>query len=222
MKKELRAKARLLRRQGASVNEIAGVLSVSKSSVSLWVRDIQLSQEQKAGLELQRRQYAGRNAGAQANRERSRKLRISYQDAGRARARENRPLHLAGCMLYWAEGAKGKNGIYFVNSDHNMVMMFMQFLRQELNVKGTEVGVRIHCHTTDVEEIRRIEGYWLNLLDLPLSCLRKTYVKQGRSTRRNILKNGVCDIRVHRTDLVQHIYGAIQEYGGFDNSEWLF
>src|SRR3984957_14184299 len=39
-KDDLRAKARELRAQGLSYNEIAARLGVSKSSVSLWVRDL--------------------------------------------------------------------------------------------------------------------------------------------------------------------------------------
>ena len=39
-KDELRAKARELRGQGLDYEEIAGALSVAKSSVSLWVRDL--------------------------------------------------------------------------------------------------------------------------------------------------------------------------------------
>jgi len=222
MKRVLREQARQLRQAGASLNEIAQSLGVAKSSVSLWVRDIRLTQQQIAKLDGQRRQYAGQNAGAVVNRERHRALRITYQEEGRTRARENRPLHLAGSMLYWAEGTKGRNGIYFVNSDSNMVQLFMRFLREELKVKDTEIAVRIHCHTHGIAEIKRIEAYWPTLLGLPMSCLRKTYIKQGSTTRHNILKNGVCDIRVHRTDLVHHIYGAIQEYGGFDNPAWLF
>lgn len=78
------------------------------------------------------------------------------------------------------------------------------------------------CHATDPCEIKRIESYWLRLLELPISCLRRTQLKKGSHTRHNILTNGMCSIRVHRTDVLQHIYGAIQEYGGFENPEWLF
>jgi hypothetical protein len=45
--------------------------------------------------------------------------------------------------------------------------------------------------------------------------------KRGSDTRRNILANGVCTVRVYSTELTQHIYGAIQEYGGFERPEWL-
>jgi hypothetical protein len=40
--------------------------------------------------------------------------------------------------------------------------------------------------------------------------------------RRNKLPYGVCSIRVRRsTRILQHIYGAIQEYAGFDEPRWL-
>lgn len=154
MKRELREKARQMRQQGMSVNEITRILGVSKSSVSLWVRDVQLTEEQKAFLEHRRRQYAERNIGSQVNRDRSRQLRLAYQQSGRARAREGHPLHLAGCMLYWAEGAKGRNGVYFVNSDANMVALFMRFLRQEFEIEDSEVALRIHCHTDNPVETK--------------------------------------------------------------------
>lgn len=149
--------------------------------------------------------------------------RQTHQLVGRERAREAHPLHMMGCMLYWAEGSKGRNGIYFVNSDPNMMRLFMRFLREELDVKDSEVAIRIHCHTPEFEEIKRIEAYWADILKLPLSNVKKTYIKEaGNSNRQNRLVNGICDVRVHRTDLVQHIFGAIQEYGSFDNPDWLF
>jgi hypothetical protein len=125
-------------------------------------------------------------------------------------------------MLFWAEGAKDRNRVYFVNSDPNMMKLFMQFLREEMGVEDTAVSMYVHSHASDSEERNRIAEYWLRLLKLPDSCLRKVFVKKGSTTRHNILKNGVCAIRVHRSEIAQHIYGAIQEYGGFDNPEWLF
>jgi hypothetical protein len=224
MKTELQYEARILRQQGKPITEIARILGVAKSSISLWVRDIKLTTEQKRKIEEDHYRYhhGKNNVGARINRERSHEKRMVYQNAGRYKAREMRPLHLSGCMLYWAEGAKGRNGIYFVNSDPNMILFFMRFLREELGVEDSEVAIRIHCHTPNLEEIKRIEKYWVSLLKLPMTCVKKTYVKESDNKRNRILENGVCDIRVHRTDLIQHIFGAIQEYGGFENPEWLF
>lgn len=127
-----------------------------------------------------------------------------------------------GCMLFWAEGAKKRNRIQFSNSDPNMILLFMRFLRDELNVQDSEFSIHIHCHDEAVSEIHRIESYWLDLLKLPASSLMKTYIKDGSDSRMNVLENGVCSIYVYRTDLTMMLFGAIQEYGGFDNPDWLF
>jgi hypothetical protein len=57
---------------------------------------------------------------------------------------------------------------------------------------------------------------------LPTSCLEKVHIKQGSNSRKNRLINGICAIRIYRTAITQHIFGAIQEYGGFENEDWLF
>lgn len=220
--REMRERARLLRRQGTSVRDIAKMLNTSKGSVSVWVRDVELTDEQIERLKENQRRYRQHNKGAQSNREKHHLLRLEYQREGRVKARENHPLHQAGCMLYWAEGAKRRNKVYFVNSDSHMMRMFMRFLREELQVADEDISLYIHCHYSDPLEQLRIERYWVELLGLYQDCLRKTQVKRGSDTRKNILINGVCGICVNSTRLVQHIYGAIQEYAGFDNPAWLF
>ncbi len=125
-------------------------------------------------------------------------------------------------MLYWAEGAKDASRLYFVNSDVNMLRLFMRFLREELCVPDHEIRLYVHCHTTDSDQHQKIAAYWLDVLELPESCFRKILIKQGSDTRRNVLLNGICSIRVYNFKVLQHIYGAIQEYAGFDNPAWLF
>lgn len=221
-KSEMRQQARDMRQSGMSVREIAAALGVSKGSVSMWVRDIVLTDEQIHILKARQSRYGGQYSGAQTNRDNARRMRESFQEQGRIKARERRPLHMAGCMLYWAEGAKHRNKLYFVNSDPNMLRFYVRFLREELGVIDEQMSVHIHCHSDRPDEIQRIERYWPELLHLPASCLKKTFVKKGSDVRKNTLRNGICGIAVHRTELTQHIYGAIQEYAGFDNPDWLY
>lgn len=218
----MREHARKMRQDGMSVRDIAKTLEVARSSVSIWVRDIELSDNQIEKLKENQRQYGGHNKGGRTNRAKYRDMRLAYQEQGRARARDGSSLHLVGCMLYWAEGAKGKNKVYFVNSDSNMHLLFMRFLREEMGVKDNEFSIYIQTHFQDPQQIREIEMYWTNLLHLPQSALRKTHIKKGSETRQNKLTNGVCGVMVGKTQLIQHIYGAIQEYGGFENPDWLF
>lgn len=219
-----RLKARQLRNQGLSVRDIALELQVAKSSVSLWVRDIVLSDEQVNALKNNRRERvaAARIKAVETNRRRFQQLREQYQAEGRVKAREGSALHLAGCMLYWAEGAKNRSEVIFVNSDPEMIRLFVHFLRVSLGVTDEEIVLRIYCHSRDHAEIARMEAYWLEALNLPPSAVRKAVFKTGSKLAHNHLINGICRLTVKKSfRYVQHIYGAIQEYGGFERPAWL-
>jgi hypothetical protein len=223
-----REKARHLRGEGVPYKRIAAELGVSVGSAFLWTSDIELTTEQ---LELNRRGPGGpqhpesqrRRAAAWAAR--SREARRESQADGRVAAREGDSLHLAGCMLYWAEGAKARNTVEFSNSDPRMLVLFSRFLTEALGVEIDEIVMSINVYTNNGLSIEEIEAYWLDLLDLPQTSVRKHTVNHmptsssGRA--KNRLPYGVCTLRVHSTWIVQHIYGAIQEYGGFDEPAWL-
>lgn len=225
MKPEEREAARRLRQeQGLSVNEICKRLGVAKSSVSVWVRDIQLTAEQKT--ELERLHYASRGQieGGATNARKFRELRQQYQEEGRLKARERDPLHIAGCMLYWGEGSKARNVLQLANSDPDLLQFYLQFLKQSLIVKNNRINLRIMCYTNNGLSQVDIENYWLQFLQLDIDCLRKTSVNmQPRSSQQKGRKllYGTCEISVYSTRLIQHVFGAIQEYTGIDKPEWL-
>lgn len=140
-------------------------------------------------------------------------------------ARRGDPFHAAGCMLYWAEGSRSRNAIQFVNSDPAMVQFFAGFLRRCFEVADEKFRVRCNLFADHIERQRQIEQFWLDLVGLPRTCLTKSavnvYSKYSKKKRRNKLPYGTCQLTVHDTRIVQSIYGAIQEYGGFEREEWL-
>jgi hypothetical protein len=226
-KNDEKEKARQMRREGKSLNEIVAALKISKSSASVWVRDIELSTGQREFLVERQKQFVINlnregKGGSQTNRKNAIQQRMTYQQEGRKHARQNDVLHEMGCMLYWAEGAKQRNSIVFVNSDANMLMLFMRFLRQCLNVPDEMIKLKLHCHTDDVEQQNIIKRYWLDLFNLKQDCFGKVMVIQGGKTRSIRHEYGLCTIDIGSTHLTMHIYGAIQEYIGIDKPEWLF
>jgi hypothetical protein len=224
-----RAKARELRTAGVPINRIATAVGVSPSSVLYWTRDIQLTAEQRqwnlrGPSGPHNPQRVARRAAAW--RRRCQRKRLEYQREGRTRARERNPLHMAGCMLYWAEGSKGRNQVHFANSDLNMVKFFCDFLRTSLGVRSEHMTLRLNVYTGNGLSLREIEGYWLSALDLPRTALRGHTLNHtptsSSGNKTNRLPYGVCSIRLLKsTHLVQHIYGAIQEYAGFEEPRWL-
>jgi transposase-like protein len=220
--------ARELRQAGMPYKRIAARLGVSPSSVYAWTSDIQLTEEQSAanlrgpkaplspeGLRRRSRAWAAR----------CRQRRAASQQEGRDAARRGDRLHLAGCMLYWAEGGKGRNAIQFTNSDPRMAAFFRRFLVEALGIAREDIRLSINVYTNNGMSIEQIETYWLDLLHLPKTSARAhmlNHMPTSSSGRaRNKLPYGVARLTVNQTDKVQHIYGAIQEYAGFEEPAWL-
>jgi hypothetical protein len=151
--------------------------------------------------------------------------RKSAQALGRARARRGELIHAAGCMLFWAEGSRARNTVDFVNSDPAMIKVFVQFLRSCYAVPDSKIALTCNLFADHESRQREIEDFWLELVGLPRTRLRKTtvnrYSKYSKKKRRNKLPYGTCRFTVCDTQLVQNLYGAIQEYGGFEREQWL-
>jgi transcriptional regulator with XRE-family HTH domain len=221
-----RAEARRLRKdQGRSIKEIARLLGVSRSSVSLWVRDIELTPEQESALSARDPARNHARNGWAANRERGRLRRRGYQLAGRRRARRLEPLFVAGCMLYWAEGWKCRSTVQLTNADPEVIRLFARFLRECFGVPDDRMRLACHLFADHLSRQREIEQFWLDVVDLPRSFLQKSMVnKYSRPSQRkwlNALPYGTCKLIVHSTEILQTIYGSIQELGGFSRPGWL-
>jgi hypothetical protein len=76
-------------------------------------------------------------------------------------------------MLYWAEGAKRRNTIQFTNSDPHMLVFFRRFLVEGMAIEPDEIVMSINVYTNNGLTIEEIERYWLDLLELPRSSVRK-------------------------------------------------
>lgn len=202
------------------MKRIAARVGVSLSTVSLWVRDIELDPTHR---ERNRRQEYAQRATTWRDLNRSR--RAAHQRQGRMRARESDPLHQAGCMLYWAEGSKDRNAAIFSNSDPRMIRFFRRFLTACLEVPPDRLSLRLNVYTGNGRSIEEIERYWLEAVGLPRSCLRKHTLNHlptsSSGKKMDKLPYGVCTLAVYDTRIAQHIYGAIQEYADFDEPSWL-
>jgi transcriptional regulator with XRE-family HTH domain len=226
MKPEQRLKTRELRQQGLSIKTIAKIVGVSSGSVSKWTRDIELSPEQVKTLEQQNPAINGQMLGAKARSDNARATRLSFQEEGKIKAKEGNKLHQSGCMLYWGEGNKSKNSCGLVNSDVNVLKLYIRFLRECFNVNNNDIIIKMNCYTNNGLSFNQIEDYWLKELDLDRSSLRKGQENNKprsvtNAVRHNKLPYGMCTVLVHSTHIVQHIFGAIQEYGGFNNNYML-
>jgi transcriptional regulator with XRE-family HTH domain len=221
-----RSEARRLRRdEGLSLKEIASRLGVAKSSVSLWVRDIELTPEQQKWLATQNHMHPRQVLARTKLIEHRRAARLAAQAEGRALARVGDPFHAAGCMLYWAEGSKERNVAQITNADPEVLRFFVRFVRTYFDVADETFRVTCNLFADHLAQQREVEQFWLDQLDLSEGSLRQSivnvYSKYSFKKRTNRLPYGTCRVSICRTAVVQHIYGAIQEYAGLEEPRWL-
>lgn len=213
-KHELQKRALKLRETGNSVNQIAYELQVSKSSVSRWVRNVGLTDEQI--------RYLSKRDATKAqniNKENAKRDREKWQKEGADRIHERD--FIAGCMLYWGEGDKNRNVLGFTNCDKNMIQMFAKFLRQTMGVNDDEFKMEIRCYSGG-PSIEDIERYWREVTSLEMAPvhIRVNSDKRHGSGKKIKHPYGICRLKIFRTDVVQQIFGGIQAYVGSDIEEW--
>lgn len=220
MKNLFKEKAIEMRKQGISIIKIANALGVSKSSVSIWVRGILLSDSQK--IILQKRPTNIKRNVARSDHYKAK--RLAAQNLGRKKIRLYEPLYVAGCMLYWGEGSKNKNRCEISNSELPMLVLFKKFLIQHFDVSIDDLKIAINAYT-DFHSEEEIKKYWLTGLGLPDSSLGFTLFNQYpvSSKKKKVSQSewGTCNLQLFKTSVVQEIFGAIQEFGSFKNDKWL-
>ena len=106
-----------------------------------------------------------------------------------------------------------------------MVRFFVRFLRESFGVRDEKIRVTCNLFADHLARQEEVEQFWLDLLELPRTCLFKSIVNfyswHSQRKRQNMLPYGTCRVTVHETWLAQHVYGAIQEYAGFERPAWL-
>jgi transcriptional regulator with XRE-family HTH domain len=212
-----------LRKQGWAVRKIADELVVSRGSVSLWVRGIQLTKTQRRQLAprspLRMEIYQGM---ADRKRIQAEEIRKGYQTVGRVLAKAaGSNLYLAGCMLYWGEGSKNRTTLTVTNSDPDMVRFFMRFLREACGVSENKITLKVAAYLDNNLQREDIEKYWLNVTGLPATQIRKGTTKQCLDSRKHKLPYGTVAVSVHSVELVQKVYGSICEFASIDGNRWL-
>ncbi|MFE0855204.1 hypothetical protein CJD44_26535 [Streptomyces sp. alain-838] len=211
-KDDVRDRARELRLQGWTYDQIQVELGCSKSSISLWVRDLpkpeRRAPSEQAKLAARKR---WEHELAIRDEERQRTKEAAARDIG---TMTDRDLFVAGVALYWAEGTKDKpydrrENVIFVNSDAGVIKLYLAWLRL-LGVDQDRLKYRVMIHmTADVEGAKR---YWADLVDVDVSQFQKTTIKKHnpKTVRKNVgdTYRGCLVIRVAQgTDLYRRIEG---------------
>jgi len=182
-----RIEARKLRKAGKSIVEISKMLKVSKSSVSIWCRDIVLTEKQVK--RLFKKEIVGGIKGRKKAWEWHRNERIArerkHRNKGlkRIRAVSCNDLFMIGLSLYWAEGSKKDGVVSLVNSDLEMMSLFVEWLEKCFGVDRKDLICRVGINVAHENRVMEVEKYWSEELHIPLCQFRKASLKKVKNKK---------------------------------------
>lgn len=204
MKSREKNKAIELRKQGYSIKKITQKVGASKSSVSLWVRDVPLSKKQNEQLRANKYSNSAveKRRQTRLKNERARKQKVIDKAYREIEKISNKDLFFIGLSLYLGEGSKKKPGVLeFANSDPVLILIMKRFFEEICKAPSEKIRVHIHLHPHLCRT--SAENYWSNQLNIPLSQFFKTTQQHNKSSKnkKDNLPYGtvsiyVCDINL--------------------------
>jgi transcriptional regulator with XRE-family HTH domain len=209
MKEEKQEQAILLRKQGRSVKQIEKELGVSRSSVSRWVKNIQLDDSQKAALLENSRKNALNSA--EKSKQQAEERRLLLKKSGSERVMLDRDFAVI-CALYWGEGGKTNSDVRLCNSDPKMVKLFVDWIKRS----GHEISACVSYYAENGIHYDDIENWWIeNVRSICHKDFRKPVLcsLNRASQRKNVgkLPYGTIIVRVAKsTSLFWEIMGGIE------------
>jgi hypothetical protein len=195
-KVEAREKARELRAQNMTLADIATALDVSKSSVSIWVRDVPFTPSKRR---------TGPRLRPHPQQEAKRRQIEELDAAGLVRigTLSAESFFAAGVALYAGEGAKADGCVKFANTDAEMVRFHCAWLRRFFEPDELRLRVSVYLHQG--LDLDAAEAHWSTVTGVPRTQFNQAYrAVADPSIRRNKHEFGCVYVmyscsRTHRT-----------------------
>jgi transcriptional regulator with XRE-family HTH domain len=164
-KLEAQQAARELRLQHMTLADIARTLGVSKSSVSVWVRDID--------VEIRRRQPVARRPHPQRTAKLAEIEECDERGIERIGSLSDDACLVAGAALYAGEGSKTDGKVVFANTNVEMIRFFCSWLRRHFTVDENRLRIRVYLH--EGLDVDRAETHWSSVTGVPRAQFQRPY-----------------------------------------------
>lgn len=204
--KKLQQKVMRLRSKGMSYSQIKKKVKISKSTLSVWLKDHPLSEERIRELRDNNPKRIERFRNTMAIKK-AQRLSMAYKKASADIGRINkRDLLIAGFFLYWGEGSKTTVATSaLTNTNPTTLLFFIKWLRL-FSVKRSDLRVKLHLYSD--MDIEKTKDWWSKKLRIPLSQFRKPYIKktiQSNAVYKGYFKQGTCSVIYEDVVLLNYI-----------------
>jgi len=170
-----------MRKHGASIREIESKLGIPRSTLSLWLSRIPISEHVKKSLK-KRADQALFKARVEAvkwhNAQKAARLEQAQDGARQSLAKIGvaRPeiVELALAMLYLGEGSKKNSQTIMGNSNPLILKFFVTAIQRLYNLPPA--AFTCHLHLRADQDPERMKRYWSRALGIPRNNFRKALV----------------------------------------------
>lgn len=191
-----------LRKRGLCYRDILKEVNVAKSSLSVWLKELPLTKNEKYALKRRKDTNITRGrikaAGILSQRRLEREAKWLSEAKQVFTEHSNNPFFHAGIILYWAEGTKRTNQWSFINSDEEMNNVMLMWLEQFASIERSSVNFRLYIHKLYAHE--NCESWWAGKLHIHPSQFTKTiYKPSGKGVKKRPEYKGCLRIEVLRS-----------------------
>lgn len=208
-KKRLAIKLRL---DGHSYSDIRGKIAVSKSTLSLWLRNYPLSTSQLTKLLAQKRVVQTERFRLTMQAKRNLRIQAAYEEAkARLLPLSKRDLMIAGLFLYLGEGAKvGWSRIQISNTDPDIIRFCIFWLIEILKVPQSKLRAQIHLY--EDMSVQKELKFWKRTTGFSKEQIIKPYIKKTSSQKIDhpSFGHGTCNIYTCNVDLKHQIMAGFK------------
>lgn len=170
-----------LRKKGMSYSLISDQLSVSKSTLSNWLKDLPYTPNEQVLFRIRHGQ------GTYGLRRRQMRMdeicELKTQGISEVGKVSKRDLWMIGLGLWIGEGSKTMEQIRLVNSDPRVVRLFISWLREICELEDKNITIAMHLYP-DSDELLSMK-YWMNITKLPKKQFRKTQIDRRLDKERS-------------------------------------
>jgi len=194
--------AKRLRASGRTLQQIADELRVSKSSVSVWVRDVPfIPSKRRYGPQARSHPWKERRLREIAE--------CNLLGAERIGTMSDEAFFAAGVALYAGEGSKTDHAVGFANTDDRMIAFFCAWLRRFFDVDEQRLRVRVYLH--EGLDLDAAHAFWSAVTSVPLRQFRKPYrAKADPTIRRTKHEHGCCYLTLSSSTMHRLIMGSVR------------
>lgn len=207
-----------MRKKGASIGDISKKFHISKSTISLWCRDIILTKFLIGKIQTKGKMKSVRALLRYSEFKRKERIKRhalqKKEGADMIGSLSNRDILMIGLGLYWGEGYKYENSeLGFTNSNPKMILFYIKWL-SFFNIDKTSLIFRLTLNEFFIKKEVKIQSFWINFLSIKKEQFSKTtFIKTNlkKASMKNIKTyKGILRVKVRKgTALRNNILGAI-------------